>query len=171
MKMESLVTARTYEEQEVVFLALELCNVLETILQQQGWKPTSTELTRLEKAVVNYVISYREEMKDLYGGWSVVLGNYTLKRVFEKKRGKKRNYNKTKKSIERVKKTFFNTLKEIGVMELFKKAPVFSIVISSNIHEREHLTGKSEFTRKNCVKYSYGYGSDHKKVFFEEIPL
>lgn len=169
MEMESLVTARTFEEQEVVFLALELCNVLETILQQQGWNPTHYQLALLEKAVVDYVVKYREAIVNSSGEWNVVLGNYILKRVQEK-RGRIAAPNSTKKKIDQARNSLFKKLKNIGVMDLIRESPVFSIIITS-YREKENEIEKTTLTRTNTVKYSYGYGSDHKKVFKEVIPV
>ena len=166
-KFENIVTSVDYEEQQAIFLAIELCNVLITILEQEGWNPTQEQLSVLEKAIIEYVLSFRKVIIDYVGEWNVVLGNYTLKRFYEKKKGKRIKGNKTKRQIDKSKRTLYKKLREIEVMDLFKKAPVFSIIITSYIREQEKVNKKAELTRTNTIKYSYGYGSDLKKVFVE----
>lgn len=166
-KLNTVVTAKTYEEQEAVFLALEVCNVLEIILEEQGWKPTQDQLARLEQAVITYVLSYKNIIEDITGEWNVVLGNYILKRIRSRNKGVRKQENKKKKQLDKALRILFKEFQVLGVMELIRKAPVFSIIITSYIRDKENEKEKTTLTRTNTVKYSYGYGNDHKKVFVE----
>ena len=174
IKYENIVTSVDYEEQQVILLVMEVVNILHTILCKEGWNPSQEELTKFEKAIVDYSLSYRKAIENFAGEWNVVIGNYKLKRTYEEKRGVTEQGNKIKRQLDKATRILYKNFREIGVMSFFKKAPVFSVIITSYIREREHQkdkTLKMELIRTNSIKYSFGYGMDHKKVFKEVLSI
>ena len=164
------VTSKKREEQQAIMLFLEVARILVEILLKEGWKPTQSEVDDVEKAVVEYGLNYRKATNNDLDEWNIVLENYVLKR----KESKQNGGNKLKRKLSSYRNKLYRRLKKIGVMEKYRRAPVFSIVITSYLNETEKRKSKrkkSILTRTNVVKYSYGYGSDHHKVFEEVIPL
>ena len=147
-KFENIVTSIDYEEQQAIMLIVEAVNILQTILCKEGWNPSQEELTKFEKAIVDYSLSYRKAIKNFAGEWNVVIGNYKLKRVYDKKRGVTEQGNKTKRQLDKATRILYKNFREIGVMSFFKKAPVFSIIITSYIRERDIPTVMEWITKK-----------------------